>query len=325
MRAHLRTLIVMMIAITICALSLSSVAAVKQRVALIMNQPLGDPFANLVYAGLQKLEKERDIDAKLIESLDKSEHVEQVRAMARLGYNPVLVLWEDLADAAIQVAPEFPETKFIVLDCYTSADLPNVQTVVMEPQEASFLAGVVAARTTESKHVGFIGGSDLPVIEKFLAGFKAGAEYIDPAIKIDVAYAGTFIDPAKGLEMGRMMFASGADVVMHAANKTGLGVLRAAAEAGKWGIGVDMWQGDVAPGHVLWSALKDATNATYLMAKKALDGEFEQGLFIFGASTGAQLYDERDLEALPEDLKVQVMEIEEQLRDGSIVVPSTVN
>ena len=86
-----------------------------------------------------------------------------------------------------------------------------------------------------------------------------------------------------------------------------------------------MWQGDVAPGHVLWSALKDATNATYLMAKKALDGEFEQGLFIFGASTGAQLYDERDLEALPEDLKVQVMEIEEQLRDGSIVVPSTVN
>ena len=83
MRAHLRTLIVMMIAITICALSLSSAAAVKQRVALIMNQPLGDPFANLVYAGLQKLEKERDIDAKLIESLDKSEHVEQARAMAR--------------------------------------------------------------------------------------------------------------------------------------------------------------------------------------------------------------------------------------------------
>ncbi|MDI6637352.1 MAG: BMP family ABC transporter substrate-binding protein [Bacillota bacterium] len=299
-------------------------AAPKQKIALIMNQPLGDPFATLVYSGLERLKKERDVETKLIESLDKSEYVEQVRAMARLGYNPVMVLWEDLAAAAIEVAPEFPNTKFIILDCYTTAKLPNVQTVVMEPQEASFIAGFVAAKTTKTKHVGFVGGADIPVIEKFLAGFKAGVAHVDPGIKITAVYAGTFIDPAKGLEMGRMLFTSGADVVMHAANKTGLGVLKAAAEAGKWGIGVDMWQGDVAPGHVLWSALKDAGNATYTMAKKALDGAFEPGMFVFGAKTGAALYDERDFKKLPPQLQSQVLDLEKRIRNGEIKVPSTV-
>lgn len=297
----------------------SGVAAADQ-IALIMNQPLGDPFADLVYSGLERLQDERDVKVKLIESLDKSEYVEQVRAMADLGYNPVMVLWEDLAAAAIEVAADYPNTNFIVLDCYTTTELNNVQTVVMEPQEASFIAGFVAAKTTKTKQLGFVGGADLPVIRNFLSGFQAGVAHVNPDIEVSVLYAGTFIDPAKGLEIGRILFNSGCDIVMHAANKTGLGVLKAAAEAGKWGIGVDMWQGDVAPGHVLWSVLKDATNAAYIMAGKALDGQFQPGIYKFGATTGAKLYDIRDLENVSKEIQQEVLQLEKKLNSGQIKI-----
>lgn len=319
------SMLILVIVLIIAIFSFGSAAAAEDKIALIMNQPLGDPFADLVYSGLEKLQNERDVKVKLIESLDKSEYVEQVRAMADLGYNPVMVLWEDLAAAAIEVAPDYPDTNFIILDCYTTTELKNVQTVVMEPQEASFIAGFVAAKTTKTNHLGFVGGADIPVIRNFLAGFKAGVNYVNPDIKVSVRYAGTFIDPTKGLEVGRMLFSSGCDVVMHAANKTGLGVLKAAAEAGKWGIGVDMWQGNVAPGHVLWSALKDATNASYVMAKKALDGEFQPGVYKFGASTGAKLYDKRDIENLPDDLQKQVLQLEKDIKNGKIEMPDSLD
>ncbi|MCD6239461.1 MAG: BMP family ABC transporter substrate-binding protein [Thermotogae bacterium] len=306
-------------------LSLVTLGFAAHRTCMIIAQPKGEPFASLAYSGLELLQSEmgENLRIKLIESLDKSEHEAQVRAMAELGYNPVLVLWDDLANAVLKVAPDFPDTKFIIVDSYVTAQLPNVKTIVIEPHESSFIAGVVAAETTKTKKVGFVGGADYPIIERFFSGFAAGIKYVDPAIQIVEVYAGTFTDPAKGLEIGTMLFKQGCDIVMHAANKTGLGVIKAAENEGKWAIGVDLWQGDVAPGHVLWSALKDVGTAVYIATKEVFEGKFQQGLFVYDLRKGMKLYDERDLEALPPKIQKEVLYVEWLIRKGKLKVPMT--
>ena len=298
--------------------------AAPKKVCMIIAQPKGEPFATMVFEGLEMLQDKigkENLQIKLIESLDKAEHEEQVRAMTELGNNPVMVLWDDLANVVLRVAPDYPDTTYIIVDSYVTAQIPNVQTVVIEPHESSFLAGVVAARTTKTKKVGFVGGADYPIIEKFFAGFGAGVKYIDPSIEVIEIYAGTFIDPSKGLEIGTMLFKQGCDIVMHAANKTGLGVIKAAENENKYAIGVDMWQGDVAPGHVLWSALKDAKTATYMAAKRALDGAFEPGMWFYDLYSGAVLYDERDILSLPLEVRKDVLYVEWLIRSGKLEVP----
>ena len=297
------------------------------KIVLILSQPKGEPFADLVDSGMQKLKEEMgdNLDYRLVESLDKAEHIEQVRTAAEMGANPVMVLWDDLASAVLEVAPDFPDTNFIILDSFESAELPNIKNVIVYPHEACFIAGIVAAETTETKVLGFVGGADIPVIENFFAGFAAGVKYVDPTIEVKEVYAGTFIDPAKGLEIGSLLFDQGADIVMHAANKTGLGVIKAAEEADKMAIGVDMWQGDVAPGYVLWSALKPADAATYLAAKQAADGEFEPGFWYYTMKEGAKFYDMRDFDALSPELQNIVKKVEEKIVSGEIVVPKVKN
>lgn len=306
-------------------LALVTISFAAYKTCMIIAQPKGEPFASLAYSGLELLQSEmgKNLQIKLIESLDKSEHEAQVRAMAELGYNPVIVLWDDLANAVLKVAPDFPDTKFIITDSYVTAQLPNVKTIVIEPHESSFIAGIVAAETTETKKVGFVGGADYPIIERFFAGFAAGIKYVDPTIQLVEVYAGTFTDPAKGLEIGTMLFKQGCDIVMHAANKTGLGVIKAAENAAKWAIGVDLWQGDVAPGHVLWSALKDVKMAVYIATKEVFEGNFQPGMFVYDLRKGMKLYDERDFVALPPKIQKDVLYAEWLIKTGRLKVPAT--
>lgn len=101
--------------------------------AMIVSIPQGDPFLQLCYAGLVQLAEEYDIEPKIIEALDKSEYSEQIRAMAEAGANPIYCVWDDLATEAVNIAAEFPNTKFINVDCYVTGDLDNVKTIVVEP------------------------------------------------------------------------------------------------------------------------------------------------------------------------------------------------
>ena len=113
---------------------------------------------------------------------------------------------DSLATEAIKIAPDFPDTKFIVVDCYVTSDLANVKTIVVEPQEAAFIAGVVAAETSESKQVSWIGSADQPVINKFRAGFEAGVAYADPEVKCESLYIGDANDPNKGGELAKDVY-----------------------------------------------------------------------------------------------------------------------
>ena len=121
-----------------------------------------------------------------------------------------------------------------------------------------------------------------------------------------------------GREVGLAQFNKGHDVVMQAAALAGLGVLKAAAETGKQAIGVDVYQGDVAPDHVLWSALKDGGGAVYTTTKAALDGKFAPGPLVWDLSKGAKLYDDRDFQKLPDALKARVKDTADKLQSGAL-------
>ena len=299
-------------------------AAGSEMAAMIISIAQGDPFLVLAYDGVEQLGEEYGVETKIIEALDKSEYSEQIRAMAEAGANPIYVVWDDLAAEAIKIAPDFPDTKFIVVDCYVTSELENVKTIVVEPQEAAFIAGVVAANTTETNKVSWIGSADQPVINKFRAGFEAGVSYADPSVECESLDIGDANDPNKGSELTKQVIGKGADIVMHSANKAGLGVIRACEEEGVKAIGADEWQGSINEDVVFWSALKDITGAVYQAGKSALDGSFTAGMDVYNINAGSRLYDERDYEKLPDEVKKAVDEVEEKMRNGEIEVPSDV-
>ena len=245
---------------------------------------------------------------------------DQARAMAEAGANPIYCVWDDLATEAVKLAAEFPDTKFINVDCYVTGEDANIKTIVVEPQQATFIAGVVAANSTETGKVGWLGSMDNPVINKFREGFEAGVAYVDNGTTCESLYIGDANDPNKGTELAKQVIGKGADIVMHSANQSGLGVIRACEEEGVKAIGVDEWQGALNEEVVFWSALKDITGAVYEAGKSVMEDTFEPGMSVHDSSTGAALYDERDYNKLSDDLKAIVDDVVAKLASGEIVI-----
>jgi basic membrane protein A len=240
--------------------------------------------------------------------------------MAEAGANPIYCVWDDVATEAVNLAEEFPNTKFINVDCYVTGESENIKTIVVEPQQATFIAGVVAAHTTETGKVAWLGSMDNPVINKFREGFEAGVAYVDNGTTCESLYIGDANDPNKGGELAKQVIGKGADIVMHSANQSGLGVIRACEEAGVKAIGVDEWQGALNEEVVFWSALKDITGAVYEAGKSVMEDTFEAGMSVHDSSTGAALFDERDYNKLSDDLKAIVDDVVAKLASGEIVI-----
>lgn len=287
---------------------------------LIVNQPAGDPFSDLVYAGVKKFAADAKISSKEIAGVQAGAYEQQIRAAAQQGMNPVMVLWDDLGKAVDNVAPSFPDTKFLVMDSDVDHKLPNVQSVVVDSAQSAYIAGIVGSTLSTSTTVGFVGGQNIPVIGTYLCGFRAGVLATKPDDKVEVVYAGTFSDPQKGQDIAASMKSSGIDVLLQAANKTGLGVLKGAAANDQLAIGADVWQGDVAPGHVPWSALKPADDAAAYAAQQALHGTFQPGVLVYGVAQGARLFDNRDFEKLTPELQKAVTAAVDGLKSGAITL-----
>lgn len=292
--------------------------------AMIIEIPAGDPFITIAYSGVEKFGAEMGYNTRLIEALDKSEHSEQIRAMAEEGANPIYVVWDQLAEALFDIAGDFPDTMFIAVDTYATSDLPNVKTIVVEPQQSAFVAGFVASKTTVTKRVAWIGSMKMPVIDRFRAGFEAGVKYGDSTVEIESLYLGSPDDPNLGSEMATQVISKGADIVMHSANKAGLGVIQGAKDSGVLAIGVDEWQGKIAEDTVFWSALKDIAGATYQAGKSTTDGTWKPGITNYDISSGVALYDERDYNKLSDELKAEVDALVEALKAGKIEIPTEV-
>lgn len=265
----------------------------------------------------------------------ESAREDRLRTLADEGHNPIIGVGFAYSDAANVVAPDYPDVSFAVIDGFDPDEEANdnVAYLGFAENEGSFLVGVAAALTTEADQVGFVGGVNTPLIQKFEAGYVAGVAAVDENIQVDVQYieesdlAG-FNDPAGGKAAATAMYDGGADVVYHAAGGSGAGVFDAAVEAGDgmWAIGVDSDQyltaSEEAQPHILTSMLKRVDTATFNMTQSVADGEplvsyqtYDLAAEGVGYSTSGDF--------LSEDVISQIDEFSDQIKAGDIEVPDT--
>jgi basic membrane protein A len=272
------------LAIAIGQASLASAAEIKPAVVYDLGGKFDKSFNEGVANGAMKFKQDTGIDFRDFEIQNDAQREQALRRFAHDGYSPIVAVGFTQASALEKVAAEFPDVKFAIIDAVV--DKPNVRSIVFKEQEGSFLVGLMAALASKTGKIGFVGGMDIPLIRKFACGYVEGAKYAKPGIEVMQNMTGTtgaaWNDPVKGGELAKSQMDRGADVVYHAAGGTGLGVLRAAADAGKLGIGVDSNQDGLFPGHVLTSMLKRVDVATYNTFTDAKNGQFTPGVYVLG-------------------------------------------
>ena len=294
-------------------------------------------FNDAAYTGLEKAMKDfgDKIEVKYLEPAAGGENREQlVRLLAQEKYDVIIGVGFIFTDTITKVAQDFPQTKFGLIDGYVP-DLKennNISCLLFKDQEGSFLVGAAAALQSKSGKVGFVGGMQIPTIEKFEAGYMAGAKYVNPKIEVMSDYIGTtgdaFKDPVKGKELTLKQIKDGADVVYHASGASGIGVLEAAATQQKFAIGVDSDQSltatDAQRPYVLTSMLKRVDTAVYDTIKNVIDSTFKGGYREFGVKDNGVGYAENEYnKTMISTMKPKLEDLKAKIISGEIKVPAT--
>jgi basic membrane protein A len=240
-----------------------------------------------------------------------------------------------MARALYLAAKEFPRARFAIIDARPldpynrEVDLPNVENLLFREQESGYLAGVLAG-LMEKHHIGkathntigYLGGGDIPAVNRYLAGYVAGAQHADPGIKILGDYGGTFGDPAKGAQIAGTQIDGGADILFQVAAETGAGYLGEAQKRGVYGIGVDADQSYLGS-YVLTSAVKKVNVAMKVAVRDVLGRKFRGGDRLLGAADGATGI-ARPATIVPASIAAQLKATRKQLASGTIVPPTTI-
>ncbi|MEC9197501.1 MAG: BMP family ABC transporter substrate-binding protein [Pseudomonadota bacterium] len=279
-------------------------------------------FNEAAFNGAQKWAEETGESFREIELQSEAQREQALRRFAESGANPVVMAGFAFGSALEEVAADYPDTKFVIIDMVTPGD--NVRSVVFNEHEGSYLVGMMAAEKSASGVVGFVGGMDIPLIRKFACGYVQGVKAVNPDATVIQNMTGTtpaaWGDPVKGGELTKAQIAQGADVVYHAAGGTGVGVLQAAADAGIYGIGVDSNQNYMFPGHVLTSMLKRVDNAVYDAFKDGTD--LATGIQVMGIANGGIGYamDEFNADLVTDEMKASVDEAAAKIASGELLV-----
>jgi basic membrane protein A len=301
-------------------------AEIKPAVIYDLGGKFDKSFNEGVFNGATKFKKDTGIDFRDLEIQNEAQREQALRKFAKDGFTPILVPGFTWATALAKVADEFPNTQFAIIDA--PVDKPNVASLLFRADEGSFLAGVIAAKTSKTGKVGFVGGMDIPLIHDFECGYAQGVKHVNEGDTVIMNMTGTdfhaWNDPVKGGELAKGQMDQGADIVYAAAGATGQGVLKAAADAGKLGIGVDSDQDNLFPGKVLTSMLKRVDVATYDTFKAAKDGTFKGGVKMFGLKEGGVGYaeDEWNKSILSADAKAAAEAAKADIISGKIEVHS---
>ena len=279
-------------------------------------------FNESAFMGAEAWTEKSGGESREIELQSQAQREQAIRRLAEAGNNPIVMTGFAFAAALAAVAPEFPDTKFAIIDMVV--DEPNVRSVVFKEHEGSYLVGLVAGLTTDSNVVGFVGGMDIPLIRRFACGYVQGVKAANSEIKVIQNMTGNepsaWNDPVKGGELTRAQIAEGADVVYHAAGGTGVGVLQAAADAGILGIGVDANQNHLHPGSVLTSMLKRVD----LAVEDAFSGgdDLETGIVVLGLAEDGVGYavDEHNASLISGETQQMVEDYRAKILSGEIAV-----
>ncbi|HSL57278.1 MAG TPA: BMP family ABC transporter substrate-binding protein [Acidimicrobiales bacterium] len=291
-------------------------------------------FNDAAALGLDQAAEELGVETEDLEPTAGGENREELlRLLAEEGFDLVIGVGFAFEEAVLSASADFPDTTFAIVDAAPEGD--NIEGLVFAEEQGSFLVGAAAALTSQTGNIGFVGGVEIPLIQKFQAGYEAGARAVNPDIEIQVSYitqppdfAG-FTDPARGKEVAASMFQGGADVVYHAAGGSGNGVFEAASEAGApgevWAIGVDSDQyltvGEPLNQYILTSMLKRVDVAVFETIKAFTEGDTEGGVRVFDLSVdGVGFATSGDF--LPADVVTQLEDLKAQIVAGEIEVPT---
>ncbi len=281
-------------------------------------------FNEMSYTGAERFREETGIEYREFELQSDAQREQALRRFAQAGNNPVVVAGFSNATAMNTVAPDFPDTDFVIIDMVV--DQPNVRSVIFAEHEGSYLVGVLAAMASESGTVSFVGGMDIPLISKFQCGYTQGAKAVNPDITVLATMTGTdgsaWNNPVKGGELTMSQIENGSDVVFAAAGGTGRGVLQAAADAGIYAIGVDANQNYMQPGTMLTSMMKRVDVAVYNAFNDVNNGEFTAGIQVMGLAEDGVGYalDEYNADLITPEMKAAVDQARADIIAGNIVV-----
>ena len=313
-------------AIAAFGVSASAFAAdFKPAVIYDMGGKFDKSFNEGVWNGVKKFMDETGVDVMEFEVTNETQREQAMRRMAERGATVILGVGFGQADAISKVAAEFPQKQFSIIDV-SWLDAPNLRQYAFKEHEGSYLVGVAAAKASKTDKVGFVGGMDIPLIRKFACGYVGGVKSVTGNADVFQNMTGTtpsaWNDPAKGAELAKSQIDRGADVVYHAAGGTGMGVIQAAADAGKLAIGVDSNQNGLAPGSVLTSMLKRVDVAAYETFKDAMSGNFSSGVKILGVAEGGVDWaeDSNNASLITADMKAAIEAARADILSGKVVV-----
>lgn len=286
-------------------------------------------FNHLAYVGLLKAQHDFGIQTRVVESASPAEYIPNLSALARQGYNLVIGVGFTEIQAMNSVAKSFPSSHFAIVDVSNADEggAPNIQGLLFKEQQVGYLAGYTAALAAKARGanvVSSVGGQKQPPVDRYIAGYQAGAKAAVPGIKTLNGYSQDFEKQAKCKEVALNQIAAGSVVVFQVAGGCGLGALDAAQVKGVWGIGVDADQSFLGP-HILTSALKGVDTAVYLSIKDAKNGHFKGGQdAVYGLEQNGVGLGKFSPKA-PKGVEAKVEQIKQEIISGKIKnIPTTV-
>ncbi|MCY0874796.1 MAG: BMP family ABC transporter substrate-binding protein [Firmicutes bacterium] len=285
-------------------------------------------FNHLAFVGLQMAEKKWGVTGSVVQSASAAAYVPNLTAYASQGYNLVIAVGYLMQDAVQKVAKQYPHTKFLIIDDQVPGS--NIDSAIFETQQCGYLVGLMAGLMNTQKHVhgingrntvGVIGGTQIPPVESYIAGFIAGVHHVDPKAKVLLNWANSYSDPASGTELANQQISDGADIVFPVAGGTGNGVISAAAQKGVYAIGVDANQNYLAPKTVMTSALKAVDVATETVIGTVVSGHFKGGTTYFDLKNHGVGY-APVIKAVPASIVKEVNSYIPKIESGKIKIPA---
>ncbi|SJZ87177.1 nucleoside-binding protein [Enhydrobacter aerosaccus] len=324
MGSRCRSFLVALASVVLGAQTVAAQTPIKPAIVYSTGGKFDKSFNEGVSAGAEKFKAETKIPIAEFEPSNETQFEQAQRRFAQRGDDPIIAVGFAQGVALEKVAKEFPKTHFTLID--SVVNLPNVQSITFKEHEGSFLVGVAAALASKTGKVGFVGGMDIPLIRRFLCGYEQGIKYANPKAELISNMTGTtpaaWNDPGRGAELAKGQFDRGVDVVYAAAGSTGIGVLQAAKDRGKYGIGVDSNQDHLHPGTMLTSMIKRVDLAAYQSFKAMQSGSWHAGSSVLGLKEGGVDWtiDQYNEKLITPEMKAKVEQAKADIIAGKIEV-----
>jgi basic membrane protein A len=291
-------------------------------------------FNQLTWEGLRDAQRRWHISPLLAQPKNAGQYTAELVSSAQHYSTITVAVGYGMGRDVYTAAQEFPRARFAIVDgrpldgSGAEVSLPNVANILFKEQESGYLVGVIAGlmekeRVSRAFHnvIGYVGGRSIAAVDRYLAGYVAGARSVDPGIKIVGDYANTFTDPKTGASIADRQIGQGADILFQVAADTGTGYLLAARSHGVYGIGVDASQSYLGS-YILTSAIKRVPNAVSALIAVTEAGRFRGGDHLYGLKQHATGF-ARPSFRVPADIVARAHQIEKEVAAGKIVPPTT--